>query len=354
MRERDSSVALRVGVAGLGFGAAVHVPALQEIPDVEVIGIAGRSREHAEPVAKRLNVPRACGSVEELLDLSPDAVTLALPPLQSAAAVRSAIGRGIPVLCEKPLGTNSDEAFMLAQMANGLTTAMDFQFSELETFIRLKEIVEKGVLGKPRHVQVVWLTESAAHRHRAWSWKLDRARGGGALALFGSHLFFLAEWLLGPAVSVWARTSAAVTLTFALPDADPAEDLVHCGIRHTSGAVFAATFGNSNPGATQHRWTVVCERGTVTLENLTADYMSGFVLTTNGDWMPRESVTEPKVKTDGRLPPFRRLAARFLNGVRCQQRVSPDLYAGARVQLIDASIRKSAADSAEQLLPIPS
>lgn len=342
---------LRVGVAGLGFGADVHIPALLSLPGVDLVGIAGSSTERAALVAARLGIANACGSVEELLGLGLDAVTLALPPNQVAAAVRAALDCGVAILCEKPLGTDAAEAAELAYLAAGHVTAMDFQFAELETFVRLKQIIDSGVLGQPRHAQVVWLTESWAHRNRAWSWKTDAARGGGAIALFGSHLFFLAEWLLGPAISVWARIDASATAAFAPAGTRSAEDLVHCRMEHRNGAVFAATFGNANPGSTVHRWTVVFEGGTVTIENATSDYMANFSLVVSGGCLDGEQISEPKADGDGRLQPFRRLAARFVNGVCTNRPVYPDLAVGARAMTIDAAVRASATRGVELSIP---
>ena len=48
----DTGRELRVGVAGLGFGAAVHIPVFQAMPGVVVEGIAGKNYAHATLVAK--------------------------------------------------------------------------------------------------------------------------------------------------------------------------------------------------------------------------------------------------------------------------------------------------------------
>lgn len=338
---------LRVGVVGLGFGAAIHAPALVRLPGVELVGIAGSSRARAAPVAAGLGIENACGSVEEILELGLDAITLALPPSQVVAAVRAALDRGVAVLCEKPLGTDVREAAELVALAAGRVTAMDFQFAELKTFDRLKQIADSGVLGQPRHVQVVWLTESWAHRNKAWSWKTDAARGGGATTLLGSHLFFLAEWLLGRVVSVSARIGAAATTAFAPPGARPADDLVHCRMEYPSGAVFAATFGNANPGTTVHRWTVVFDGGTVTVENLMSDYMAGFGLTVSGGVLDGERLAETSSEGDGRLQPFSRLAGRFMDAVRSGRPMYPDLAVGTRALAIDAAVRSSADQGGE-------
>jgi predicted dehydrogenase len=338
----SSARPLRIGVAGLGFGAAVHVPALRDLPGVEVVAIAGTDRAKAGEVAQHLGVGGACDSIQELLDHDLDALTLALPPAQVASAVRAAFARDIPVLCEKPLGLTIAEAIDLADRATGLIAGVDFQFAELETFLRLKQIVADGGLGRVRHVVVDWLMESWAYRHQTWSWKLDAMRGGGAIALFGSHLFFLAEWLFGPTAFMSARTSNTAHISSAPAGACLAEDLVHCRIQHRDGTVFAATFGNANPGCSLHRWVVVFDNGTVLLENPTRDYMSGFTLRVCGGPLDGEVLGEGNPNGDGRLPPFRRLASRFIECLRSGQPMFPDFGAGVRALAMDAALRSSA------------
>lgn len=337
---------LRVGIAGLGFGASVHAPVLLGFPDVEVVGLAGRSAEKAQAAADKLGISRGCGSIAELLDMGLDAITLALPPDQVAAAVDAALARNVAVLCEKPLGTDAASSAALARRASGVTSAMDFIFAELDVFAQLKQLIDGGTLGRVRHANVLWLTESWVHRSRSWSWKTDADQYGGALSLFGSHLFYLAEWLFGPADSVHAHLAPSFAASFTPPGARAAEDLVACRFQHASGVLFSCTFGNANPGITMHRWTVVLEGGTVVLENGSADY-AAFSLSIQRPGASPEHFTAVASEGDGRLLPFRHLARRFVDAVHIGGAMQPDLSAGARVQRIDAGVRASAAASKE-------
>lgn len=342
----SSARPLRIGVAGLGFGASVHAPALLSFPDVEVIGLAGRSAEKAQAVADKLGILKGCSSVPELLDLGLDAITLALPPYQVAAAVNAALARKVPVLCEKPLGTDVATSAELARNAEGITSAMDFIFAELDTFLLLKQLIDGGALGSVRHANLLWLTESWAHRSRMWSWKTDAGQHGGVLSLFGSHVFFLAEWLFGRAESVRAHLAPSAAARFAPADARAAEDLVDCRFRHESGTLFTCIFGNANPGITMHRWTVVLDGGTVVVENGSSDY-AAFKLHLLKPGAAPECFAEAPPEGDGRLPAFRRLARRFVDAVRDGSSMQPDLTAGARVQRVDAGVRVSAAADKE-------
>lgn len=344
MEASEQNRPLRVGIAGLRFGADVHLPAFSMIPGIEVVALLGRDPEHAKVVGHRTRTPTMV-DLTAWLDCGFDAVSVALPPDSVESVVGAALDRGIPVLCEKPLGHSEMAARALADRASNSITATDFEFAELETFIALRETLARDAIGPIRHVSVSWLTESWAQQNRNWSWKTDLSRGGGALTLFGTHLLYLAEWLFGPVSRVFARFDARTTARLRPTEqALAAEDLVHLILEHASGPVFSAVFGNANPGMFDHRWTVVGERGTAALHNASRDLATGFnLLIANRDGAVVHREREPAVEGDGRVPPFFRLASRFIDSVRSRERCRPDFRDGARVEYLASAVRKSAA-----------
>jgi predicted dehydrogenase len=50
---------LRIGIAGIGFGAAVHLPALRSLPGVTVATIAGTRPDKTGEIARKCGVARA-------------------------------------------------------------------------------------------------------------------------------------------------------------------------------------------------------------------------------------------------------------------------------------------------------
>lgn len=330
-------------MAGLGFGADVHVPGFRAIPGVEVVALSGRDTARTRAMADHLGIPHAYTPATGLFDCKLDAVSLALPPDQAEEVAVEALSRGLGVLCEKPIAHTLDAAERMGLAARGRVTAVDFQFAELAVFHELRDLIADERLGRVRHVNVVWLTESWAQRQRSWSWKTNADLAGGVLTLFGSHLLHLAEWLLGPAHRLSARCDQRTTSGFAPSSTHPAEDLVHLLMEHDRGVVFAATFGNANPGLSVHRWFVVFERGSACIENPGRDYMAGFNLTVTGaDGAIMTCVTEPQEGGDGRVPPFRRLASRFVEALRKGGRCEPDLAVGVRVQRLMSIVLRAA------------
>jgi predicted dehydrogenase len=334
-----------VGVAGLGFGAAVHVPGLRGIPGVEVVAVAGTGKDRAAETAARLAIAHACGSIEEMLDLPLDAVSLALPPDEGERALALVLDRRLPVLAEKPLGVSATNVRTLGERAVGLTTAVDFEIPETATFTALKGLVAGGDLGRPRRIDVHWRMRSSGRRPNVWSWKLDARRGGGVVALLGSHLLHLVEWAIGPVERVSAALGREKTAAMAPPTAEPAEESADIELSG-EGFELIARLDNAWEGPAGHEWTVTFERGRAMASNAGPDALSGFSLTVVPDGEPARVVArETPAAGDGRIAPFRALAARFVEAARQGRPTHPDLAAGARVQRLMEAIASSAASA---------
>jgi predicted dehydrogenase len=266
---------LRVGIAGIGFGAAVHAPALMALPGVEVAAIAASSRHRAEEAAARLGIAAACEGIGELLAQDLDAVTLALPPLANEEAVDAALAREVAILSEKPLAHTPERAAEFAQRAGARTTALDFEFPELASFAAAKALIDSGALGAVRTVRLDWRTLSAAQKFRSWSWKTDARAGGGVLTLLGTHALYLLEWLFGPLERIGGTCDARRTAEFAPPGAVAAEDTVELDFAFRGGGAGSGFISNAAPGEPVHRWTIEFADGSAVIENTGTDYMAG-------------------------------------------------------------------------------
>jgi predicted dehydrogenase len=335
---------LRIGIAGTGFGAAIHLPALQSLPGVAVAAIAGSRPDKTAEIARKHGVALACRGIEELVAQDLDAVTLALPPALAERAAGLALDRGLAILAEKPLADSAEAAEMLARRAAAQTAMVDFEFAELPAFRALRNVIAGGELGRIERIDVTWLTQSYAHRHRIWSWKTDRARKGGVVPLLGTHVLFLLEWLVGPVAITGAREGNAATQSFAPAGDVAAADSVAWHGRTQAGATIAVELCNATSGSPHHRWEIVGDSGRAVLASTTHDTVAGFQLSVSLAGKPvRELPRDPIAPGDSRLPPFRTLAARFVAAVRAGTPCQPDFAAGARVQRLVAEIDARAA-----------
>ena len=101
---------LRVGVIGLGFGQ-YHVRGYQACPDVVVETICSRTTGTAQRVARDLGIAEIQTDYRAVLDRKDiDAVSICTPVNLHRKMVIEALEAGKHVLCEKPLGLNTEEA----------------------------------------------------------------------------------------------------------------------------------------------------------------------------------------------------------------------------------------------------
>lgn len=318
---------MRVGVVGTGFGAAVHVPALRRIEGVDVVVLAGSDRARARVAAETLGVPVGCGSVDELLEHRLDAVTVAVPPDRQPDVAASLLSAGVPVLAEKPLAATVEAAEELATLGHGVTTAIDFEFAELASFKALRHTIAGGSYGTTRSVDVVWRTRPRPGGNRP-DWKADAGRGGGVLALLGSHVLYLLEWLLGP---------IEITAAHA-PGESPATRLA---LTCVAGDVPVSVALDNHSGEQRHEWRIDLDEGTLTAANPGLDAVRGFRLLAGSGTL---LAAEPEdLHPDGRVAPVAALATRFLGAVAEGRPMRPDFGDGLRVQRLLAHVERSRA-----------
>ena len=108
-------------MVGLGTVAqAVHLPLLATLRDrFEVTAVCDLSDRLAVQVGERFGLGGAarCRSAEELLDSGRVDAALVLSSGSHGEVAGAALGRGLPVFCEKPLAYTLAEADELARLS---------------------------------------------------------------------------------------------------------------------------------------------------------------------------------------------------------------------------------------------
>lgn len=341
---------LRLAVAGLGFGADIHVPGLRRIPGVEVVALAGSTTERAYAVAETLGIDSAVGGYERLLDKKIDAVTLALPPIQSEVACEYFVSRGIPVLSEKPLASSATIARRLALLAKGLPCAVNFQFPELEAFQIAKRVLDQGQIGRVRSIHLTWMVESLAAKFNIKNWKTDAAQAGGVTALLLPHALYTVEWLHSPVASVFSHLRVK-SHEGDIGDGRAPDTIQFCSTLR-DGTLFGGFISNGSPGTHVHRWEIVGELASLLIENNSLDYMAGFSvrLLARGGMATTLFEFIHKSTVDGRLEPFISLATRFVECVRSGGTMKPSFQDGWHIQEAVEAMEISASTGAERLI----
>jgi predicted dehydrogenase len=249
------TMSIRVGVIGVGFGAAVHVPALQYLPETEVVAVCARRPERAHLAAAQHGVKIALSDFRVLVrDAGIDAVVVATPPHLHHQMTLAAIEAGKHVLCEKPMARNLAEARDMVKLAesNGIVAMVNHEFRFSPDRARAKELIDEGYLGEPHSASIVVYRSSLNDPNgAAWDWLMESAKGGGMLGAAGSHYVDALRWWFGEVKSV-AGATATMVKRRRLPESTQtapvdADDNFALMLRFANGALGTVHYSATSP-----------------------------------------------------------------------------------------------------------
>ena len=186
---------LRVGLIGAGTHGTRYARHLKnDVPGMTLSAVCRRDETAGRALASQLDVPW-CPTAHELLERPDvDAVVIATPPSSHHELTVATLGAKKPVLIEKPMAGDLDEALDLAARAeaHGAPVVMVAQT------LRWNPVL--------RRVRELWPTLGPVHLIRLaqrlepteLAWQRDPALTvGGSVLLTGVHLFDTVRWLSG-------------------------------------------------------------------------------------------------------------------------------------------------------------
>ncbi len=203
-------MSFRWGIIGTGKIATKMADTFAEMDDAELVGVASRSPERAGEFAAR-NGCRAYPSIEEMVGSGAvDAVYVASTNDHHLDDTLAAIETGIPVLCEKSVAVDADDAAVMVERARSagvfLMEAMWMRFQPFwETVDR---VIGRGDIGE---VLAVDAALGFVNKPDLASRLFDPLRGGGALLDLGIYPASFAYFVAGPVEAVSAEGVPAPT-----------------------------------------------------------------------------------------------------------------------------------------------
>jgi predicted dehydrogenase len=127
------------------------IPGMQRSASCEISAIASRDLSRAQDAARRLNIPKAFGSYEELLaDPSIEAVYNPLPNHLHVPWTVKAAEAGKHVLCEKPIALSAEEAKTLIDVRDrtGVRIQEAFMVRTHPQWLETRRLIKSGRIGK--------------------------------------------------------------------------------------------------------------------------------------------------------------------------------------------------------------
>ena len=182
----------RSHVVGAGnWGLYGHIPALQFLPNYEIVAVASRRKEYAEEIARRFGIAHGFHDANELIrHLDVDLVIVVPPAPQHAALVRAAIAAGKDVYCEWPLTTNiADTKDLLSRAESaGVRHVVGLQRRLGPSARYVRDLLAEGYVGRVRSVRLhVSMNYFQQRRSTALEWTVDAANFSHVLSIYGGH-----------------------------------------------------------------------------------------------------------------------------------------------------------------------
>ncbi len=247
---------VRIGIAGCGLAARIHLDRLLALENVEIVGcadpelasargLADRASLRGGPRGSKTPIPAYSDHRELLRQAAPQALAIFSPHLAHYRLSMDALQAGCHVFIEKPLTTNSQEAADIVSLARGrgLKVGVGHQFRLCPSLIEARRRVISGEIGPVGMVTAVlarpWLSTLARDES---SWRFDpKVAGSGILADAGDHLIDALLWTTGQKAQVVSAVQS---------QREPVIDLVTAAaIRMMNGTPVALAVSGISPGA---------------------------------------------------------------------------------------------------------
>ncbi|MCA9826482.1 MAG: Gfo/Idh/MocA family oxidoreductase [Dehalococcoidia bacterium] len=277
---------LRIGFIGAGGNTrSRHIPGFLELDDIELAGVANRTRESSQAVADEFAIERVYDSPAELIaDAAIDAVCIGTWPYRHRDYTVAALAAGKHVLCEARMAMDAAEAAEMLDASERrphLVAQLVPAPFDLKSGATITRLLEEGAIGEVREVAVVALNGSALDPATPVHWRQQTRYSGRNIHSLGIWSEVVQRWL-GEARTVMAHGSTFVPerMDPATGESTPVEvpDTVAVAGSLMNGAAYTYRVSNVAAGTHQNGITVFGTKGVIQwLPNDTAS------LTTDGE-----------------------------------------------------------------------
>ena len=248
---------VRWGIVGCGDVTEVKSgPGFSKAEGSELVAVMRRDISLAKDYAHRHGVPRFYGDADELIqDSGVDAVYIATPPSSHRELALKVANAGKPCLVEKPMALDHHECEDIVEGFNvrGLPLFVAYYRRALPRFLRIRELLKSGTIGKLSSVHIVQYGRLDTGVI-TMGWRYDPKISGGGLFLdLGSHGLDILDFLVGPIAAVGG-------FSVNTGGSYPAEDVTAAGFAFETGVVGTGVW-NFNADHVEDRITFTGSEG---------------------------------------------------------------------------------------------
>jgi predicted dehydrogenase len=207
---------IRIGLIGAsvrrGWGAGAHIPAIKNLPELQLAAVCTAHPETARESAEAFGAAHAFSDYRELAH-SPDvdaiAIAVRVPWHKEIALAAAAAGKH--VYCEWPLAVTIEdgEAMVAAVERAGVQNMVGLQGRSAPWARYVRDLANRGDLGDIIAVNArMFSTHNYMRADTAWA--AQRSAGNHILSIQTGHLLDMLESMLGDVTGVSARIGTRV------------------------------------------------------------------------------------------------------------------------------------------------
>jgi len=200
---------IRLAMIGTGHRAWAHLGVLKTLPQFQVVALADPTAENLARAAELAPGAKTYSDYHQLLSVADDAdaAVVITPNFLHAEATVAALERGLPVLCEKPIATNVEDANRMIEASRkaGKMLYIGFQLRLDPTIVKMRELYRAGTIGKLEFVSTGLLRgdwNPASWKYTdpktgaKTNWRFLTFTEGGALLEDGIHQLDFLNWMI--------------------------------------------------------------------------------------------------------------------------------------------------------------
>ena len=355
-----------VGIVGAsasrGFASIAHIPALQALPQFEIVAVCTTRQETAEAAARHYGAKLAfCDPAEMAQHHGVDLVTVSVKVPDHYRPVMAAVDAGKHVYCEWPLGRDTEEAMRMldAVERRGIRHAVGLQGQMSPAINYARDLIAEGYVGRVLSATMIGCAPNwGATIDRAY--QADRANGANLMTITGGHqidalCYCLGEFREVSAFAVSQRDQIPLEGTGEMVPKDAPDQLVVNGIvggENAEGAVVSFQIRGGMSRGTEFLFEIHGDRGDLTLTATSRASMQRQELTVQGAQGAAKELAVLPVPAKYRWVPaglpgdsrynVAQLYARLADSIRDRRPATPSFATAVkRHRLLDAITRAS-------------
>lgn len=350
---------IRVGIIGANpdrsWASHAHIPALKSLPqDFEITALSTSRPETALAAGKLFGVPRTFARHEELVGSADvDVVAIAVKVPYHLELASAAMKAGKAVYCEWPLGRDTGEAAILADLARTqgvlAVTGLQARFAPAVAYAR--DLITQGYLGEVLSTTLIgsgmgWGPETEPFN----AYTNDKHNGATMLSIPLAHTFDALCHILGEPETLSATMALRrrhFTITGS-PQTHPrtAEDQIAINGSLGSGATLSIHYRGGRSRATNLLWEINGTEGDLQF-SAAGGHAQIFELTLRGAQGEQSTITELPIPEQYRYPSLAPLAGPAANIARAYANFARDFREGSHfcATFDDAIVRHRTLDA---------